>query len=377
MRLMLRRILRFAPMALLPLVGSLTASRADAFPDMIRHDYSNCNSCHVSPTGGGVLTNYGRELIPEVLSTWSAKDESKFAYGLVPTPAWLKLGGDFRTIQTYRDTPYAREGKYFLMQADVEAAAVTKYVTVVATAGRLETREGQGVKVEFNSRRHYLLVQPLEKLSVRFGRFVKAYGINFPDHAIATKKGLGWDQGTEGYNAEAAWIGDTVNLFLTGVFGRLDRPNTDTEKGLATNASVLVAKTYKLGYSYFDGKTDNLRRVIHGPWITAGITPKLSVLAEWDMTQSYPEQATPMYRGDVFYGKLGYEFVQGVQTYWVHETSHSDAKGSRAGMVAYGPGMQWTPRPHIVVSGQWEKMKLQALQNEWADLGWLMFHYYL
>ncbi len=34
--------------------------RAHAYPWMIRHHYTNCGSCHVDPSGGGILTTYGR-----------------------------------------------------------------------------------------------------------------------------------------------------------------------------------------------------------------------------------------------------------------------------------------------------------------------------
>jgi hypothetical protein len=39
---------------------SLATSRADAYPWMIRHEYNNCIACHVDPSGGGMLTPYGR-----------------------------------------------------------------------------------------------------------------------------------------------------------------------------------------------------------------------------------------------------------------------------------------------------------------------------
>src|SRR4051812_21873295 len=39
---------------------SLHSARADAYPWMIRHEYTGCAICHGDPTGGGVLTPYGR-----------------------------------------------------------------------------------------------------------------------------------------------------------------------------------------------------------------------------------------------------------------------------------------------------------------------------
>ena len=45
---------------LLLLAGALLLPRsAQAYPWMIRHDYTGCATCHVDPSGGGVLTAYG------------------------------------------------------------------------------------------------------------------------------------------------------------------------------------------------------------------------------------------------------------------------------------------------------------------------------
>ncbi|MFM8314271.1 MAG: hypothetical protein ACKOA8_08310, partial [Deltaproteobacteria bacterium] len=93
------------------------------FPEMIRHGYSNCITCHVSPNGGGLVTPYGRALSQEVLSTWHRENESDFLWGLVPYPEWLNLGGDFRYVQTHLDTPDTKTGRFIVMQADIEAAA--------------------------------------------------------------------------------------------------------------------------------------------------------------------------------------------------------------------------------------------------------------
>ena len=42
------------------LVAAAIPGRAQAFPWMIHHGYTNCAQCHVDPSGGGALTAYGR-----------------------------------------------------------------------------------------------------------------------------------------------------------------------------------------------------------------------------------------------------------------------------------------------------------------------------
>ena len=69
-----------------------------AFPEMVRHGYANCITCHISPDGGGVLTAYGRSLSREVLSTWGAEGEAVLHDKAVPrlcsvTHAQFATGG--------------------------------------------------------------------------------------------------------------------------------------------------------------------------------------------------------------------------------------------------------------------------------------------
>ncbi|HET9959272.1 MAG TPA: hypothetical protein VFQ61_32505 [Polyangiaceae bacterium] len=50
---------------------------AHAYPWMIRHSYTTCNTCHADPSGGELLTLYGHAISYEVLSTkWGGRSEA-------------------------------------------------------------------------------------------------------------------------------------------------------------------------------------------------------------------------------------------------------------------------------------------------------------
>src|SRR6185437_3022708 len=87
----------------------LSGPQAHAYPELVRYGYANCTSCHVSPSGGGTLTQYGRELSREVLSTWGFEGEERPAY-FINSPEWLNLGGDYRSVYTYQNTPLVNQG---------------------------------------------------------------------------------------------------------------------------------------------------------------------------------------------------------------------------------------------------------------------------
>ena len=42
------------------LLACFIPGTAQAYPWMIRHDYTGCGVCHVDPSGAGLLTDYGR-----------------------------------------------------------------------------------------------------------------------------------------------------------------------------------------------------------------------------------------------------------------------------------------------------------------------------
>src|SRR5476651_1283047 len=103
----------------------LVGTRAFGYAEMVRHGYVNCTACHISPSGGGVLTDYGRALSKEILSTTSLNEEERLAY-FFKTPKWLQLGGDFRAISIEQHTGTSLTELYIPMQRDIEAAVTIK-----------------------------------------------------------------------------------------------------------------------------------------------------------------------------------------------------------------------------------------------------------
>jgi hypothetical protein len=124
------------------LITLLTLSKAEAFPELIRHGYVNCVSCHISPSGGGLINDYGRSFSREGLSTFSRPGEEGVLHGLIgreQLPKWLTVGGDARGAQVHHENEFVREGRFYTMQADLEAAAKVKNLTIALSAGRFQT----------------------------------------------------------------------------------------------------------------------------------------------------------------------------------------------------------------------------------------------
>jgi hypothetical protein len=353
-----------------------SSSFAHAFPEMIRHGYNNCITCHVSPTGGGVLKEYGHALSREVLSTWGVEGEEHFV-GLYSPPPWLALGGDVRVLQRYSDTPTMREARFFWMQADLEAAGTLQKLTAVMTYGPQLGPPGTFPENTYVSRRHYLNYRPNDQLSVRTGRFMPAYGINTADHIIATKRGLGWDEGHETYNAEVAWLGSEWNVYGTGIFGRPDDWSLRRETGGALSTSYFFSERYKAGASYFYGTNSQNYRHVAGPYGILGISQHIFILAEIDGQWMQPQSGMNSTHGMVDYLRVDYEILQGLHIFATQEYSQTDLNNSQSRGDVYGLGTQFFPRPHFEIQLMWEKNRTFSVGDTFNDYAFAMVHVYL
>ena len=99
-----------AGLALLAVGFGLSAfpAPASAYAWMVRHGYTSCAMCHTDPSGGSLLTAYGRAQGVLLLASRygaSAQDDEaaveagQFLFGAFELPATLLLGGDVRGMQ--------------------------------------------------------------------------------------------------------------------------------------------------------------------------------------------------------------------------------------------------------------------------------------
>lgn len=393
--------------------GVAVSPSAFAFPENVRHRYVNCSSCHVNPNGGGQLNAYGRQLSKALQSNGKfffefgefgkrtgedaagaaagaasgmgmedeTDKEAEFLYGALPKPDWLQLGGDLRFVQSYIDTPAFSETRFIAMQADLEAAATFGRFTVDATIGRddpaAKNVKDPGFSDYLVSRRHYLLFQATDEIFVMGGRYWKPHGINDSRHISLTKRGLGWDFGTESYNIQVGYLGGRYNLTAYGDFGRPGDGGTAIEKGGGATGAVGIADAYKVGFSYFYGVTDFARRHVAGPWAILGFTERLYLRTEHDFVRSsskFGGDATVGYVGET---RLGYEFVQGVHAYAETQWGQLNLELDASRQQFYGLGLLYYPRPHWEFEANYQQRKSGTVGQPFIDYAYLLLHYYL
>lgn len=349
---------------------------AFAYPEMSRYGYANCTACHVSPSGLGLLNEYGRGISNEVLSHWAKQGEEKFAYGLVSLPERLALGAYFRGLQLHQESVSLREGRPIVMQLDFEAGYLGDNSAIVATIGRQTYRDQSGSHERFFSRRHYGLYRLGDVHNFRAGRFQPFYGLNDPNHFLAVRRDLRFGQDSEGYNLEYSYLGEALSIYVTGLFGNFgDRYSVNQEKGATVSASYFLADKHKVGVSFLRGQDDLARRAVGGLWAIVAWLDDLYTLSEFDwQSRKLPAGSQSGY---VTTHKINYEVTKGLITYVLLERSHLNRTQSSAYRDTVGAGIQFFPRPHFEILTQWQRDQMHKVAKSGVHRAWLMLNFYL
>jgi hypothetical protein len=250
---------------LLVLVTLISCSHINAFVENVTHGYPNCMACHVSPTGGGILTDYGRALSSELMSTIKTKDINVPFFGLVKNSPHLKWGGDMRVIQTRFENNQIKTGSLFVMQQNIEVAAYLNEFTAVATFGRKEGPKRRTVdKGEFISERHYLMYTPDPTTKVRVGKFRQSYGLNDPNHTRFVKRELGFGSYSETYQLEYFKVLESGEFLLSTSLGRIDIPKDPNERNIMGQWTKYVDGKGRLSANVLLGESNRVRRSLLG-----------------------------------------------------------------------------------------------------------------
>jgi hypothetical protein len=329
------------------------AGRAEAYPWMVRHAYSQCAPCHVDPSGSGSLTPYGRALAEEILRTpYEPKGEepgsaSEFLWGAVPLPEPLMLGGDLRLLHLRRKIEGTRlDRQWILMQADLEAALqVEKLVASgslgYAHEGSLGASITRGPEHNVVSRQHWLGYWVGEPLLLRAGRMNLPFGIRNIEHTLwakaLTETSINDDQQ---YGVALALSSEKVRGEVMGILGNFQlRPDDFRERGYSAFVEWLPTNKLGIGASSLITHRDLDTRLFRETWRHAhGVFARwatdwepLVLMTEWDYVLVSPKQDQRR-EGIVGYLQADLEVVQGV---------HLIATGEAHNVGINGPPPSW------------------------------------
>ena len=243
--------------------------RAQAYPQYQLSRDQTCTGCHLSPAGGGLLSENGYS-VAEATSQLGTAPE--FMYGKLPLPSWLALGGDFRGATGYIRTP-DNAVTVFPMQADLYAHATYKGFSVQLTVGARPAQwiTGDGTPAvldRFWSREHYLMWQQNEGgsdgLYVRVGRFMPVFGLRFVEHVDYTRRFGGTPLYGDTYAAAVEYVKPGWEAHVTGF---IEDPLIDPvvhDSGVAGYFEARPTEQLAVGAEAMVTSSDGLARVRGG-----------------------------------------------------------------------------------------------------------------
>lgn len=345
---------------------------AAAFPWMIREGYTGCNQCHTDPSGGGLLTNYGRDqgdVEMRMRYGEPSEDVSKaagFLWGAFKPPPWLTLGGAMRvgTIrvapQTTPSTPAAV--RFLQMQSDLRGQVNVGGFRVNASLGYMQaggqpswvTRASENNLV---SREHWVGYQRGDESSsimlIRAGRINLPFGIRDIIHTLWVRSATRTDTNdSQQHGVAFAYVGDKTRGEIMGIAGNFQtRPDAYRERGYSGYLERALKPSLTVGVSSLTthAKQDSLLRIegtrmAHGLFSRWNPTEKLVLMAEGDGVFFLPSS------GDTRKGFAGMlqadvEVVQGVHIFGTAEAQNPG--GPRSGL-SYGGWLSgaWFFAPH-------------------------------
>jgi len=310
--------------------GVFWTDSAHAYAWMIRHDYTACGTCHADPSGGELLTTYGRVTSDLILSMnyGGSKDESAggaskeegpqggLFWDAVELPQWLLLSGSYRNLYVVQPTSDDKFTFVPVMQADAYGQLRFGDFTMGGSLGmgKVSVGEAEHVRaaqvthaqddsINLISRTYYLGYDIGSEFVVRAGRLNLPFGLRIPEHTAWVREATRTDrESDQQVGAALSYVGNHFRAEIMGIAGnyqiQLDPgpPYDDLtadavrERGYSTYAegiagtSFAAGVTSKVTYAKLDRlnyERDTLRQA-HGITARWAAHKTLSFMGEFD-----------------------------------------------------------------------------------------------
>jgi len=311
------------------------SSHASAYAWMIRHEYSSCATCHADPSGGELLTLYGRVTSESALRMHyggSGAENAKTGtlWGLVDLPEQLLLSGSFRSLLVLkpgedRDVAYIpvmmgdmygqlKVGA-FLAGGSIGIGKVTEG-SVHGRPAQVTTNNENG-QYNLLSRTHYLGANINDSMWIRAGRLNLPFGVRIPEHTMWVRDATRTDRESDQQHGVAfAYVGERMRLEAMAILGNYQiGPDRFRERGYSlfvegvAEGNIAAGVSSKITYADEDrlsGEMNTVRQA-HGLMMRWAPAREFVLMAEADML--FRSHASAGYVGFV---QGDYEPIQGL-----------------------------------------------------------------
>jgi hypothetical protein len=247
--------------------------RAVAYPQFQLSKDQTCNSCHLSPAGGGLLSENGLS-VAETNATHDVVPEA--AHGALVGPNWLEVSAELRGAAGMVDDRGAHADA-FPMQADAEAAVTGHGFTVFAILGAQEGNGGDALSY-VESRQHWVMWQSnpgsTSGLYIRIGRFMPVYTLRFVEHTIYTQRYGQAPLYGEAYGAAVEYVTGGWEAHVTAFVHDPIQYSAENGDGVAIYTEARPTKSFSVGLEGRYAHSDLDARLAGGAtaklWIAPG-----------------------------------------------------------------------------------------------------------
>ena len=363
-------------------IALIFSAQVFSYVENVSKGYPNCMACHISPSGAGILTDYGRSLSSELMSTWKVSENfSKPYYGALHNTEHMKFGGQMRAIQVFAENDQIKLKKQFIMQNNAEFAIHYMNTFFVGTIGTQEGPDETEGKGEFLSERHYALWDVSDESKVRVGKYRQPFGINHPNHTRFVKNSLGFGSNSETYNIEFMSFFEWGELNTSISFGEKDKDEHTSQqtRNAILNLTHYLQGSSRLGLSILTGHNEKFKRDVIGVHIVHGFDTKLILRSELDLeyrnninNNKFSSQKNALY-GD---HQVGYQIFKGGYSYLIFEHQQTDLSDDETKAISPGVGFQFLPVAHIELQFEYQQRTYLNDPNNPEHRSFVTFHLY-
>jgi hypothetical protein len=336
-----------------------TPRQAHAYAWMIRQGFAGCAQCHLDPSGGGLLNDFGLAAAADTLRSHYGGEppDAKPFFGLWTNPPWLLAGGSFRDMLLFMKTDGAATSRQnILMQADLRAGIDAGRWRAAASLGAITNGNSPAAVVGNLVSREYWLGYTYadDNVLVRAGRINVPYGVRSIEHTLFVRVATRTDlNDTQQHGVAIAARGHGFRGELMAIAGNYqESPDAFRERGYGGYLEWSPTSHYAFGVSSLVThaaedvylRAANTRQA-HGVTLRASPVLPLVLLGEGDVViQSVAGLSTwtglaTMLQADV-------EPWQGLHLIGTGETFNSGQPGSSTWWSGWA-GVDWFFATHV------------------------------
>jgi hypothetical protein len=356
------------------LLGVLLTNEAQAYSWMNRHGYAGCGTCHTDPSGGSLLTQYGRAQSSLLLSTrYGTRTEaeeparaSAQLFGLAELPTQVLVGGWLRGGRIWNVVDGSLvDQRLLFMRADVGAHVTLGRFSGAATLGYApasSAAQTEWVQVTHNeggnavSREHWLGLRPGEGFLLRVGRLNVPFGLRNAEHTAWVRAETRTDLNQhQQHGAALAVESGAFRSEAMLILGNYQiGPDLYRERGGAGYVEWTFLPRQSLGLSLLmthagaspSTGQETLRQIL-GVFSRNAVGERLAILAEADVL-AVTTPRDPVRLGTVAFLQADYEPLRGLHAIVTTEHRRRADAESELEWAAWG-GVAWFFLPHFDV----------------------------